>query len=77
MPRLRTKTVSPARRRPNRITVMLYQVGSSPSEVAQLEGVSKAHVSRVMRGLTTSARIRKRIESILKKPWDKLVAAQS
>jgi hypothetical protein len=30
-----------------------------------------------MRGLTTSARIQQRIESILKKPWDKLVAAQS
>jgi transcriptional regulator with XRE-family HTH domain len=80
MPRTNLKTVSPAHvRRPkrNRISLLLNQAGSSASEVARLAEVSPAHVTKVMKGESKSARIQKIIESILKKPWDKLVAAQS
>lgn len=74
------KTVSPARPRKltrNRITLMLNQVGSSAAEVARLGEVSPAHVTKVCKGESKSARIQGIIESILKKPWHKLVAAQS
>lgn len=79
MARSSTKKVSPAARKLPRtaITKLLWRAGSSPSEVARLEKVSPSLVTRVMRGHATSARVRKRIESILKQPWDKLVAEQS
>jgi hypothetical protein len=63
------------RRKPVRaaaITKLLYKADSSPTEVARLEKVSRPHVTRVMKGQSKSARIQKRIESILKTPWDKL-----
>jgi len=77
--RASAKKIAPAARKLPRtaITKMLQRAGSSPSEVARLEKVSPSLVTRVMRGHATSARVRKRIESILKQPWDKLVAEQS
>jgi len=74
------KKKSPSRRKRavrTPIARMLYRAGSSPTDVAELEGVSQSHVSKVMRGQRTSAAVQKRIETILKKPWDKLVAEQS
>jgi hypothetical protein len=75
MPRADGVSVKKRRSKPVRaaITKLLYKAGSSPSEVAELEKVSRPHVTRVMKRQSTSARIRKRIESILEKPWDKLV----
>lgn len=53
----------------------LQEVGSSPSEVARLEKVSPSTVTKVMLGQSTSARIQKRIESIIGKPWAEIRAA--
>jgi len=82
MSRKGTKTISPSRRRkpprqPHPVTTALYVAHSSPTEVARLEGVSTALVSRVIRGRGKSDRIQKRIEQITGKPWHKLVAEQS
>jgi hypothetical protein len=60
-----------------KITVMLYQAGSSPSEVARLGKVSSASVTKICKGESKSARIQGIIESILNKPWDKLIAEKS
>jgi len=59
------------------LTKLLIRAGSSPVDVAELEGVSRSHVCKVIAGKRTSAKVQKRIEAILKKPWDKLVAEQS
>jgi len=82
MTRKGTKKISPSRRKkrprqPHQVTTALYVAHSSPAEVARLEGVSKALVSRVIRGRGTSDRIRRRIEQITGKPWRELVAEQS
>jgi hypothetical protein len=79
MRRANRKKVSPAERKNPRtpITKLLYRAGSSPSEVARDLEVSASLVTRVMQGHATSARVQKRIESILKKPWRELIAAGS
>jgi predicted transcriptional regulator len=76
------KPKTPTRRlRRNRITLLLMQAGTSPSEVARLEGVTKSAVYRYCAGKSESARIQKRIEKILrdagllKKPLRELIAA--
>ena len=57
------------------LTIELYRVGSSPSEVARLENVSPTHVTKVMKRETVSARIQKRIAKILKRPYHELWVA--
>lgn len=57
------------------VTLALYNAGSSPSEVARLEKVAPSTVTKVMLGQSTSARIQRRIEQIIGKPWDEIRAA--
>lgn len=57
------------------IAKALRAVGSGPSDVARRAGVSPSTVTKVMRGLSRSARIEKMISEIVGKPWDELRAA--
>lgn len=57
------------------LTIELYKHGSCPSEIARLEGVSRTHISLVLKGTSVSARIRKRIARILGKKVEELWAA--
>jgi transcriptional regulator with XRE-family HTH domain len=57
------------------VTRALHKAGSSPSEVARLENVAPSTVTKVMLGQSRSARIQRRIEQIIGKPWDEIRAA--
>ena len=72
---MNTLNTKPVRRRKQftRGTLALYNAGSSPTEVARLEGVSQAHVTKVCKGESKSARIQQRIELITGKSWDEIM----